>query len=87
MEVSERKRQRERIERGYAEGMMMSLGRHGKLHESGFTVHQLNEPHTADKDDERNNDDSGGANRGLFLDAFSLPGVCNCVLGEPENVS
>lgn len=65
---------------------MMSLGRHGKLHERGLTVHQLNEPHSADKDDERNNDDSGGANRGLFLDAFSLC-VYNCVLGEPENVS
>lgn len=59
--------------------MSMSMGRQGKLHESGLTVHQLNESHTADKDDERNNDDSGGANRVLFLDAFSLPTVYNYV--------
>lgn len=59
--------------------MSVSMGRRGKLHESGLTVHQLNELHTADKDDERNNDDSGGANRGLFLDAFSLPAVYDCV--------
>ncbi len=59
--------------------MWVSMGRREKLHESGLTVHQLNEPHTADKDDERNNDDSGGANRGLFLDAFSLPAVYGCM--------
>lgn len=54
------------LKRGYEEGMGMSvsMGRRGKLHERGLTVHQLNEPHTADKDDERNNDDSGGANIG-----------------------
>lgn len=59
--------------------MSVSMGRRVKLHESSLTVHQLNEPHTADKDDERNSDDSGGANRNLFLDAFSLPAVYDCV--------
>lgn len=49
--------------------MSVSMERRGKLHESGLSVHQLNEPHTADKDDEKNNDDSRGANRVLFLDA------------------
>lgn len=49
--------------------MSVSMGRRGKLHESSLSVHQLNEPHTADKDDEKNNDDSRGANRVLFLDA------------------
>lgn len=70
------KYQREETEdKNWKEGMGMSLwmsmGRRGKLHESGLTVHQLNEPHSADKDDERNNDDSGGANGLLFIDAFS----------------
>lgn len=51
--------------------MSVSMERQGKLHESGLIVHQLNESHTADKDDERNNDDNGGANGVLFLDAFS----------------
>lgn len=55
--------------------MSVSMERRGKLHESGLSVHQLNEPHTADKDDEKNNDDSKGANRVLFLDAVSLPAV------------
>lgn len=32
-----------------------------ELHESSLTVHQVNdEPHAADKDDEKNNDASGG---------------------------
>lgn len=60
--------------------MLATMGRRVKLHKSDLTVHQLNEPHTADKDDERNNDDSGGANRVLFLDAFSSPAVYNCTL-------
>lgn len=52
--------------------MSASMERRGKLHESGLSIHQPNEPHTADKDDEKNNDDSKGANRALFL-------VCLCV--------
>lgn len=60
-----------------------------KLHESCLTVHQLHEPRTADKNDEKNNGDSWAANRGLFLATLSLPalffaigmvqGVCPCV--------
>lgn len=81
MEISERRDGGQGLKRGYEEGVMMSvsMGRPGKLHESGLTVHQLNEPHTADKDDERNNDDSGGANGVLFLDAFSSPAVHDCM--------
>lgn len=42
------------------------------LHESSLIVHQLHEPHMADKNDEKNNDDSWAANPGLFLDAPKL---------------
>lgn len=59
--------------------MPVLMGRRRKLHESSLTVHQPNEPHTADKDDEKNNDDSRGANRMLFLVASSLPAVNVCV--------
>lgn len=62
----QRRERGQELKRGYEEGMM-SMGRRGKLHKSSLTVHQLNEPHTADKDDGRNNDDSGGANRVLFF--------------------
>lgn len=81
MKISEKRDGGQELKRGYEEGMVMSvlMGRRGKLHESVLTVHQLNEPHTADKDDERNNDDSGGANGGLFLDAFTLPAVYDYV--------
>lgn len=75
MEISEWRDGGKEFKRGYEQGMVMSvlMGRWGKLHESGLTVHQLNKPHTADKDDERSNDDVGGAIGVLFLDAFSLP--------------
>lgn len=53
----------------------VSMVRQGKLHENGLTVHQLHEPHIADKDDQKNNDDSSGANRVLFLAASSLPAL------------
>lgn len=66
MEISERRKRGQELKRGYEEGMML-MGRRGKLHENSLTVHQLNEPHTADKNDGRNNDDSGGANRVLFF--------------------
>lgn len=60
-EISERRDEGRELKRAYDEGMVMSvsMGRRGKLHESGLTIHQLNESHTADKDDERNNNDSG----------------------------
>lgn len=55
--------------------MVMSLsvpiGRLGKLHESGLTVQQLS-PTLLIRDDERNNDDSGGASGLLFLDVFNF---------------
>lgn len=77
------------LKKGYEEGQMTSvkMGTRVKLHKSGLTLHQLNEHHAADKHDERNNDDSGGANRLLFLDAFSLLAVCNCALYERVHVS
>lgn len=59
--------------------MSVSMEMRGKLYERGLAVPQLNEPHTADKDDEKNNDDSRGANGVLFLDALSLLAVHNCV--------
>lgn len=59
--------------------MPVSMGRRRKLHESGLTVHQLNKPHAADKDDEKNNNDSRGANRMLFLVALSSPAVNVCI--------
>lgn len=37
-----------------------------------MTVHQLNDPRIADKDDERNDDDSEGVSGELFLDAWPL---------------
>lgn len=55
--------------------MAVWMERREKLHESGLTVHQLHEPHTADKNDEKNNDDSWAANPGLFLDTQSLPAL------------
>lgn len=60
-EISERRDGGQELKRGYEEGMVMSvsMGRRGKLYESSLTVHQLNEPHTADKDDESNNNYSG----------------------------
>lgn len=41
-------------------------------HESSLIVHQLHEPHMADKNDEKNNHDSWAAIPGLFLDAPKL---------------
>lgn len=39
-----------------------------ELHESGLTVHQVNDgPHAADKDDEKNNDASGGEGSGVWV--------------------
>lgn len=42
------------------------------LHESNLIVHQLYEPHMADKNDEKNNDASWAASPELFLDASKL---------------
>lgn len=55
-------------------GNMMAvwMERREMLHESSLIVHQLHEPHMADKNDEKNNDDSWAANPGLFLDAPKL---------------
>lgn len=52
--------------------MAVWMGRREMLHESSLIVHQLHEPHMADKNDEKNNDDSWAASPGLFLDAPKL---------------
>lgn len=52
--------------------MAVWMERREMLHESSLIVHQLHEPHMADKNDEKNNDDSWAANSGLFLDAPKL---------------
>lgn len=54
------------------------MERLGKLHESGLTVQQLS-PTLLIRDDERNSDDGGGASGLLFLDAFSLLAVYDCI--------
>lgn len=52
--------------------MAVWMERREMLHESSLIVHQLHEPHMADKNDEKNNDNSWAANPGLFLDASKL---------------
>lgn len=52
--------------------MAVWMGRREMLHESSLIVHQLHEPYMADKNDEKNNDDSWAASPGLFLDAPKL---------------
>lgn len=64
--------------------MAVWMKRREMLHESGLTVHQLHEPHMADKNDEKNNDDSWAANPELYLDPNPFPklgcfGVFQCV--------
>lgn len=54
--------------------MAVWMERREMLHESSLIVHQLPEPHMADKNDEKNKDDSWAANLGLFLDAPKLGG-------------
>lgn len=51
------------------------MERREKLHESILTVHQRHEPHMADKNDEKKNDDSWAANPGLFLVTLNLPAL------------